>query len=79
MLPLSAIMAELERRGFDLASLGGNCSKYSACSVDRNLMNASGKELERYEEEVALDPRGDADEVLLRTDGPAGRWCPRCS
>ncbi len=51
----AAVMAELERRGFDLASLGGKCSKYSACSVDRNLMNATGKELERYEEEVALD------------------------
>ncbi len=50
-----AVMTELERRGFDLASLGGNCSKYSACSVDQNLMNASGKELERYEAEVALD------------------------
>ncbi len=58
-----AVMAELERRGFDLASLGGNCSKYSACSVDRNLMNASGKELERYEEEVALDGTSFSDRL----------------
>ena len=50
-----AVMAELSRRNFDLASLGGNCSKYNACSVDRNLMNAAGEELERYKEEVALD------------------------
>jgi len=51
----AGVMAELSRRNYDLASLGGNCSKYSACSVDRNLMNATGEELERYEEEVALD------------------------
>lgn len=51
----AGVMAELSRRNFDMASLGGNCSKYSACSVDRNLMNATGEELKRYEEEVALD------------------------
>ena len=51
----AGVMAELSRRNFDLASLGGNCSKYNACSVDRNLMNATGPELERYKEEVALD------------------------
>ncbi len=59
----AAVMAELERRGFDLASLGGNCSKYSACSVDQNLMNASGKELERYEAEVALDGTSFSDRL----------------
>jgi peroxiredoxin len=51
----AGVMAELSRRNFDLASLGGNCSKYSACSVDRNLMNATGEELERYKAEVARD------------------------
>jgi len=51
----AGVMAELSRRNFDLASLGGNCTKYSACSVDQNLMNATGEELARYEEEVALD------------------------
>jgi len=51
----AGVMAELSRRNFDLASLGGNCSRYNACSVDHNLMNATGEELERYKEEVALD------------------------
>ena len=58
-----AVMAELERRGFDLASLGGNCSKYSACSVDHNLMNATGEELERYKEEVAMDGQAFSDRI----------------
>jgi peroxiredoxin len=51
----AGVVAELSRRGFDLAGLFGNCSKYSACSVDRNLMNATGDELARYEAEVAQD------------------------
>jgi len=51
----AGVVAELSRRNFDLASLGGNCSKYNACSVDRNLMNATGEELERYTAEVDLD------------------------
>ncbi len=51
----AGVMGELSRRNFDLASFGGNSSKYNACSVDRNLMNASGAELERYKAEVALD------------------------
>ena len=38
----AGVMAELTRRDFDLSSLGGNCTKYRACSVDRNLMNATG-------------------------------------
>ncbi|NNK48791.1 MAG: TlpA family protein disulfide reductase [Gemmatimonadetes bacterium] len=57
------VMAELSRRNFDLASLGGNCSKYNACSVDRNLMNAAGEELERYKAEVALDGTTFSDQV----------------
>jgi peroxiredoxin len=59
----AGVMAELSRRNFDLASLGGNCSKYSACSVDRNLMNATGEELERYEAEVALDGASFSDRI----------------
>ena len=59
----AAVMAELSSRNFDLASLGGNCSKYSACSVDRNLMNATGDELKRYEEEVALDGSSFSDRI----------------
>lgn len=51
----AGVLAELSRRSYDLASLGGNCAKYAACSVDRNLMNATGEELARYEAEVALD------------------------
>ncbi len=51
----AGVIAELTRRGVDIASFGGNCSKYSACSVDHNLMNATGEELERYEQEVAVD------------------------
>lgn len=35
--------------------IASNCSKFSACSVDRNLSLATGDELARYEEEVALD------------------------
>ncbi len=60
----AGVMAELSRRNFDLAGLGGgNCSKYSACSVDRNLMNATGDDLERYEEEVALDGTSFSDRI----------------
>jgi len=59
----AGVMAELSRRNFDMASLGGNCSKYNACSVDRNLMNATGEELERYEAEVALDGSAFTDRV----------------
>ncbi len=58
-----AVMAELSRRNFDVASLGGNCSKYNACSVDHNLMNATGEELERYEAEVALDGTSFSDRI----------------
>lgn len=70
----AGVMAELSRRDFDLASLGGNCSKYSACSVDRNLMNATGEELQRYEAEVALDgstfsDRAAPDFTLPDTEG----------
>ncbi len=59
----AGVMAELSRRDFDVASLGGNCSKYKACSVDRNLMNATGEELERYKAEVALDGAAFTDRI----------------
>ena len=59
----TALAAELTRRGFDLASLGGNCTKYSACSVDHNLSNATGEELARYQKEVALDGASFSDRV----------------
>jgi len=53
----SAAFAELSRRNFDFEKAFdcGNCSKFSACSVDRNLSNASGEELERYAVEKADD------------------------
>ncbi len=59
----AAVMAELSHRDFDLASLGGNCSKFSACSVDHNLMNATGDELERYRAEVATDGTSFSDRM----------------
>jgi peroxiredoxin len=59
----AGVMAELSRRNFDLAGLSGNCSKYSACSVDRNLMNATGADLDRYKQEVALDGASFADRI----------------
>ncbi len=52
----AGVFALLLERGFDVSKLGvGNCSRFSACSVDRNLNLASGDELARYEAEVALD------------------------
>ena len=51
----AGVIAELQRRNFDLSALMGNCSKYNACSVDRNLALADGEELARYEKEVAQD------------------------
>ena len=72
----AAVMAELSRRNFDVASLGGNCSKYNACSVDRNLMNATGEELERYEAEVALDGTSFSDRIAPDFTLPStnGEW-----
>lgn len=56
----AAVLLELERRGFDTSTLafssgGGNCAEFGACSVDKNLMGASGDELARYNEEKATD------------------------
>lgn len=49
------VIAEMARRGLDVASLAGNCARFSACSIDRDLSGASGEELLRYEDEKAQD------------------------
>jgi peroxiredoxin len=53
----AAVMAELSRRNVNLGSIAcaGNCATFSACSIDRNLNGASGKELARYQVEKAED------------------------
>jgi cytochrome c biogenesis protein CcmG/thiol:disulfide interchange protein DsbE len=54
-----AILSELNRRKIDLSSVAGancgNCSRFSACSVNRDLNGATGEELTRYEKEKAED------------------------
>ncbi len=51
------VLAELNRRNFKFSSLGGGsyCSKFSACSVDRDLSGATGEELTRYQLEKSQD------------------------
>lgn len=49
------LIAEFSRRGLDASSLGGNCTKFSACSIDRDLSGATGEELARYEQERSQD------------------------
>ena len=52
------VLAELNRRNVDLASLigsMGNCAQFSACSVNRDLSGATGDELERYLQEKSQD------------------------
>ncbi len=51
------LIAEMTRRGIDVAAFAGNCAKFSACSIDRDLSGASGEDLARYEEEKAQDGR----------------------
>lgn len=53
----SGVLAELQRRNFNLGHLArmGNCAKFSACSVDRDLSGATGEELTRYAQEKSLD------------------------
>lgn len=73
------LMAELNARGFDTSELafqtgGGNCGEFGACSVDRNLMGASGELLEAYEEERSSDGQSylawkAPDFTLPATDG----------
>jgi len=57
------VLAELNRRQFNLASLAGtgNCARFNACSIDRNLAGAGGAELARYEKEKAQDGQAFAD------------------
>ncbi len=51
------VLAELNRRNFKFSSLGGGgyCSKFSACSVDRDLSGATGEELTRYQLDKSQD------------------------
>jgi peroxiredoxin len=53
----SGVLAELGRRNFNIGRLAAasNCTKFSACSVDRDLSGATGEELERYTQEKSLD------------------------
>ncbi len=53
----AGVLAELNRRNFNFAGLagGGYCSKFSACSVDRDLSGATGEELVRYKKEKTQD------------------------
>lgn len=49
------VIAEMASRGLNVAALAGNCARFSACSIDRDLSGASGEELVRYEVEKAQD------------------------
>jgi len=55
----AGVIAERNKRDIKLAGLDGqacgNCSKFSACSVDRDLSGASGEELQRYSFEKSQD------------------------
>jgi len=53
----AAVLAELTRRNIDVDHLASasNCTKFSACSVDRDLSSATGEELERYTQEKSQD------------------------
>ncbi|MFQ5605693.1 MAG: peroxiredoxin family protein [bacterium] len=55
----AGVLAELNRRNFNFGRLSGGsyCSKFSACSVDRDLSGASGEELERYQFEKSQDAK----------------------
>ncbi len=68
------LIAEMTRRGLDVSVLGGNCARFSACSIDRDLSGASGEELARYEKEkaedgAAIDPWRAPDFSLRTTTG----------
>ncbi len=49
------VIAEMALRGLDVAALGGNCARFSACSIERDLSAATGEDLARYEQEKAED------------------------
>ncbi|MCI0691970.1 TlpA family protein disulfide reductase [candidate division KSB1 bacterium] len=53
----NGVLAELEHRNFDFSRLAcaSNCTKFSACSIDRDLSGATGEELERYTQEKSQD------------------------
>lgn len=55
----AGVLAQLQERKISLSDFNGqacgNCSKFSACSVDRDLSGASGEELERYAFEKSQD------------------------
>ncbi|MCZ6776222.1 MAG: hypothetical protein O7D34_07190, partial [Ignavibacteria bacterium] len=53
----AGVIAELERRNFNIDRLvrASNCSRFNACSVNRDLSGASGEELERYGLEKSQD------------------------
>ena len=55
----AGVMAELQRRNFDMASLpASRCMKYNACSINMDLSYATGPERERYEKEKDFDGKG---------------------
>jgi len=53
----AAVLAELTRRNINVDRLASasNCTKFSACSVDRDLSSATDEELERYTQEKSQD------------------------
>ncbi len=53
----AAVLVELSRRNINIDRLASasNCTKFSACSVDRDLSSATGEELARYEQEKSRD------------------------
>ncbi len=59
----AGVLAELARRNVDVDRLLGanNCVKFSACSVEYDLSNATGEDLERYELEKSQDGATFAD------------------
>ncbi|MCI0694841.1 TlpA family protein disulfide reductase [candidate division KSB1 bacterium] len=59
----AGVLAELARRDVDVDRLFGanNCVKFSACSVEHDLSNATGEELKRYELEKSQDGATFAD------------------
>lgn len=62
------VLAELKRKKFNIDSLlgAGNCARFSACSIDRDLSGASQAELARYEAEKAED--GQSFETWMAPD-----------
>jgi peroxiredoxin len=59
----AGVLAELTRRKVDVDRLfaASNCTKFSACSVEYDLSNATGEDLKRYEFEKSQDGATFAD------------------